>query len=187
MWLAMTGVMMAPVVLPWVRALHRLAGGGSDALPLAPFVAGYGAAWSGFSAAAAGVHAGLPAAGVPVPFGLEAPTATAALLVAAGLFQFTKLKQACLTHCRSPAGYLLAHWRSSVAGWTRLGARHGLYCIGCCWALMLLALAAGMAGWAWMGGLTVFMAAETTLPFGRRMTKPAGCLLVAAGVGVLWL
>lgn len=187
MWLAMTGVMMAPVVLPWVRALRRLAAGGKNAVSPAPFVAGYGAAWSGFSAAAAGAHVGLPALGLPVPFGLEAPTASAALLIAAGLFQFTKLKAACLTHCRSPAGWLLAHWRSSSAGWLRLGARHGLYCIGCCWALMLLAFVAGMAGWAWMVGLALFMAAETTLPFGQRATKPAGCLLVAAGLAVLWL
>jgi len=126
MWLTMTGMMMAPVVFPWLRALSRLADGGAVAAvgpfsSVGPFAAGYAVAWAGFSAALAGVHLALSRMSVPVPFGLEAPALSAAALFLAGGFQFTRLKEACLSHCRSPAGYLLTHWRSGAAGHTRLG------------------------------------------------------------------
>lgn len=190
MWLGMTGVMMAPVVLPWLRALSRLADDGAvfSAGPLAavgPFATGYAVAWAGFSAALAGVHLSLSRMSVPVPFGLEAPTLSAAALWLAGGFQFTRLKEACLSHCRSPAGYLLTHWRSGPAGHARLGFGHGLHCVGCCWALMVLALVVGMINLVWMGLLMVVMVAETTLPGGARLRKPVGVLLFAAGLAVL--
>ena len=184
MWLAMTGVMMAPVVLPWLRALRRLAQGGAFAA-VGPFAAGYAIAWAGFSAAAAGVHLALSRMSVPVPFGLEAPALSAAALFLAAGFQFTRLKEACLSHCRSPAGYLLTHWRSGPAGHARLGFGHGLHCVGCCWALMALALVVGMINLGWMGLLMAVMVAETTLPFGARLRKPVGGLLLAAGLAVL--
>ena len=207
MWLAMTGVMMTPVVYPWLRALHRLAAGPpsalepasaasdrpapgtasrrSTAVPLAPFGAGYALAWAGFSATAATAHVVLAESGAPVPLTTHAPAAAATILIAAGAFQFTGLKESCLAHCRSPAGYLLAHWREGAIGWALLGLRHGLYCVGCCWALMALALVVGMASVAWMGLMAAFMAAETALPFGRRLTKPAGAVLLAVGTGML--
>jgi len=192
MWLAMTGVMMAPVVLPWLRALSRIADGGaaSSAGPLAavgPFAAGYAVAWAGFSAALAGVHLALSRMSVPVPFGLEARALSAAALFLAGGFQFTRLKEACLSHCRSPAGYLLTHWRTGPAGHARLGFGHGLHCVGCCWALMALALVVGMIDLVWMGLLMAVMVAETTLPFGARLRKPVGALLLAAGLAVLFV
>lgn len=190
MWLAMTGVMMAPVVLPWLRALSRLADDGAvfSAGPLAsvgPFAAGYAVAWAGFSAALAGVHLSLSRMSVPVPFGLEAPALSVAALWLAGGFQFTRLKEACLSHCRSPAGYLLTHWRSGPAGHARLGFGHGLHCVGCCWALMALALVVGMINLVWMGLLMAVMVAETTLPAGGRLRKPVGALLLVAGLVVL--
>ena len=193
MWLTMTAVMMAPVAYPWVRALHRLAGAPSQPASLsqrspalvAPFVAGYALAWAGFSAVAAAVHAGLGASGLPVPLGVRAPAASAVVLIVAGAYQFTGLKESCVVHCRSPAGYLLVHWREGRAGWARLGFRHGLYCVGCCWALMLLALVVGMASVLWMGAMAAFMVAETALPFGHRLAKPAGVVLVVAGVAIL--
>lgn len=196
MWLTMTGVMMAPVVLPWLRALSRIADGGtvSSAGPRAavgpfatvgPFAAGYAVAWAGFSAAAAGFHLALSRMSVPVPFGLEAPALSAAALFLAGGFQFTRLKEACLSHCRSPAGYLLTHWRSGPAGHARLGFGHGLHCVGCCWALMALALVVGMINLGWMGLLMAVMVAETTLPGGARLRKPVGAALLATGLAVL--
>ena len=196
MWLAMTGVMMAPVVLPWLRALSRIADGGAVSstgpvpavgpfASVGPFAAGYAVAWAGFSAAAAGVHVALSRMSVPVPFGLEAPALSAAALWLAGGFQFTRLKEACLSHCRSPAGYLLTHWRNGPAGHARLGFGHGLHCVGCCWALMALALVVGMINLVWMGLLMAVMVAETTLPGGARLRKPVGILLLAAGLAVL--
>lgn len=184
MWLGMTGVMMAPVVFPWLRALSRVA---ASAATLPPFVAGYATAWAGFSAAAAGIQVSLLSMGLPVPFGLDAPVLSATALFLAGAFQFTRLKEACLSHCRSPAGYLLAHWRKGAIGHARLGFGHGLHCVGCCWALMALALVVGMIDLVWMGLLMAVMVAETTLPFGARVAKPAGVALIVAGAVVLAL
>ena len=184
MWLAMTGVMMAPVVFPWLRALSRIA----DASPLSsagPFAVGYAAAWAGFSTAAAGLHLTLSHLSVPVPFGLEAPVHSAAALFLAGGFQFTRLKEACLAHCRSPVGYLLTHWRKCPAGHVRLGFGHGLHCVGCCWALMALALVVGMIDLVWMGRLMAVMVAETALPIGARLRKPVGVALFGAAAVVL--
>ncbi|MDE2979784.1 MAG: DUF2182 domain-containing protein [Gemmatimonadota bacterium] len=190
MWLAMTGVMMAPVVWPWLRALSRIAEEGALAAvgpfpAVGSFAAGYAVAWAGFSAALAGFHLALSRMSVPVPFGLEAPVHSAAALWLAGGFQFTRLKEACLSHCRSPAGFLLSHWRSGPAGHARLGFGHGLHCVGCCWALMALALVVGMINLVWMGLLMAVMVAETTLPAGARLRKPVGALLFAAGLAVL--
>ena len=187
MWLAMTGVMMTPVVYPWLRALHRVSGGGNAIASVAPFVAGYAVAWGAFSAAAAALQVSASAVGHPVPFGLDAPVLSATALILAGSFQLTRLKDACLSHCRSPAGYLLAHWRKGAAGYARLGLEHGLHCVGCCWALMALALVVGMIDLVWMGILMAIMVAETALPFGARLVRPAGVALIAAGAVVLVL
>lgn len=192
MWVAMTGLMMTPIVLPWLRALSRLAPGPQETAapptrlpPVVPFAAGYGAAWTGFSAAAAALHVSLTALEIPVPFGLDAPVHSATALILAGGFQFTPFKQACLSRCRSPAGYLLAHWRGGASGHLRMGFGHGLDCVGCCWALMALALVVGMIDFVWMGLLMAVMVAETTLPFGARITRPVGVALVTGGVVAL--
>ncbi len=186
MWLAMTGIMMAPVAYPWLRALNRIAVGGPLA-SVTPFMGGYMAAWAGFSAVAAALHLLLSAMTLPVPFGMDAPVLSAVALVLAGAFQLTPLKGACLSRCRSPAGFLLSRWREGAAGHARLGFEHGLHCVGCCWALMALALVVGMADLLWMGVLMTVMVAETTLPFGARLTKPVGVALIAAGAVVLAL
>ena len=193
MWLAMTAVMMAPVAYPWLRALGRIAGHSpgrsrDNAAPMVaviPFAGGYMLAWAGFSAAAASVQVTLSALHLPVPFAMDAPVLSAAALGLAGTFQFTRLKEACLSHCRSPAGFLLTRWRPGAAASVRLGLEHGLYCVGCCWALMALALAVGMIDLVWMGLLMAVMVAETTLPFGARLTRPLGIALLAAGAVVL--
>ncbi len=189
MWLAMTGVMMAPVVFPWLRALRRVAGAGASpgegATTAMLFAVGYAVAWAGFSATVAGLHLALLRLNIPVPTRLDAPVASAAALCFAGGFQFTRLKEACLAHCRSPAGYLLTHWRKGPAGHARLGFGHGLHCVGCCWALMALALVVGMIDLVWMGLLMAVMVAETALPIGARLRKPVGVALFAAAAVVL--
>ncbi|MDE2763057.1 MAG: DUF2182 domain-containing protein [Gemmatimonadota bacterium] len=191
MWLAMTGVMMAPILLPWLRALRRLAppreaaAGRRRTVLVTYFAAGYAAAWAAFSAAAAGLQVSLAALEIPVPFGLDAPAFTASALMLAGGFQFTPFKAACLSRCRSPAGYLLARWRGGASGHLRMGLGHGLDCVGCCWALMALALVVGMAGLVWMGLLMAVMVGETTLPRGSRITRPIGAALITAGAVVL--
>ena len=152
-----------------------------------PFLVGYALAWSGFSALAAFVHVGLLFLGTPVPFALEARFLSAAVLVLCGSFQFTTLKQACLTLCRSPAGFFLTHWRDGFRGHLMMGLQHGLHCTGCCWTLMVLALVAGMANLVWMALLMAIMVAETALPFGARLTKPVGVMLILAGALVLFV
>lgn len=192
MWLAMTGLMMMPIVLPWLRALSRFPPHRRETVPrrtriplLTAFGAGYAAAWAGFSAAAAVLQVSLAALRIPVPFGLDAPAYSAAALILAGGFQFTPFKEACLSRCRSPAGYLLTHWRGGAAGHLRMGIGHGLDCIGCCWALMALALVVGMMDLVWMGLLMAVMVAETTLPFGARIVRPVGVALIGTGLMVL--
>lgn len=182
MWMAMTAVMMAPIVVPWLRALRRQAAGRNTPSFVGSFAVGYAIAWTGFSAAAAALQLSLVALEVPVPFGLDAPLHSATALILAGAFQFTPFKSACLSRCRSPAGYLLTHWRSGATGHLRMGLGHGLDCVGCCWALMALALVAGMIDLVWMGLLMAVMVAETTLPFGARLTRPVGVGLIGTGL-----
>lgn len=181
MWMAMTAVMMAPIVVPWLRALKRRAGRLDTPAFVLPFAVGYALAWAGFSAAAAALQFSVAALEVPVPFGLDAPLHSATALILAGAFQFTPFKTACLSRCRSPAGYFLARWKGGAMGHLRMGLGHGLDCVGCCWALMSLALVVGMIDLVWMGLLMAVMVAETTMPFGTRLTRPVGAGLVAVG------
>lgn len=188
MWLAMTGLMMAPVVAPWIRALVRVAGTGGTAAYLPTVLAfgvGYAIAWGVFSALAAGLQTGLTALAVPVPFGLEARMHSGIALLLAGSFQFTRFKTACLRRCRSPQSYLLAHWRPGLVGSVRVGLGHGVDCVGCCWAVMALALVVGMAHLAWMGLLMAIMVAEMATPLGGRVTRPVGVALIVAGLVVI--
>ena len=143
-------------------------------------------AWAGFSALAAAIHFALVALALPVPSGMHAPTLSATALILTGAFQLTRLKEACLSHCRSPAGFLLSNWRPGAAGHTRLGLEHGLHCVGCCWALMALALVVGMANLVWMALLMAVMVAETALPFGARLARPIGLALIVAGVATFF-
>lgn len=175
MWLAMMALMMAPTAWPWVRAFQSF-GSRSDTLAARSvatlmFLSGYLVAWLLYSLAAAG-------------FQLQfTPTTVigAALLIGAGLFQFAPFKRACLTHCRSPFTYFLARWRNGPAGGFRMGFAHGVFCVGCCWALMATALVAGMTNLWWMGALTITAFAEQALPFGDRLRAPIGLVLIAAG------
>lgn len=174
MWLAMMTAMMAPVAWPWVRAYARI-----DARPaaVAGFGSGYLAAWLGYSVGAALVQLALARAGAAI-----VGMAGGALLVVAGLYQLASLKRACLTHCRSPLTYFLARWRSGPAGGFRLGIAHGLFCVGCCWALMLTALAVGVMNLWWMAALAAVAFVEQVVPRGDRLRVPLGVALVSAGL-----
>lgn len=188
LWSAMTAVMMTPVVAPWLLALHRHrpATGGSAASSLPAFASGYAVAWVGFCLMAAAFQMLLHRAEVELPLIQGGQTGLGGgALVLVGLFQFTPLKARCLSHCRSPAGYLVQHWRPGAAGALRMGIGHGLFCLGCCWALMLLALVVGHVSLVWMAVLTAVMVAETASPVGPRLTRPLGALLVVTGLATL--
>lgn len=107
------------------------------------------------------------------------------LLVVAGLFQLTPLKQACLTHCRTPIGFLMSEWRERPGGALVMGLRHGLYCTGCCWALMALLFVAGVMNLLWVAAIALFVLVEKSVPAGHWVGRAAGLMLVGWGIWLL--
>lgn len=184
MWLAMMVVMMAPVVTPWVRAYATMVAptpSGGTWVPALPFIAGYGVVWAVYSLAMALVQTGL-ATSAQLADGHLGTATGAVVLIAAGTFQFTRLKAACLTHCRSPLSFFLARWHDGATGGLRLGLTHGLYCVGCCWLLMATGFALGVMNPSWMAIVAVVVLVEQMTPVGPLVGRLFGGLLIAAGV-----
>jgi predicted metal-binding membrane protein len=184
MWLGMMAAMMAPTVWPWVQSFHRFAADGrSSVAATARFSAGYLLAWLAYSTAAAWLQRALQGGGATehaigaLPFRVDV-----AVFLAAGLYQFVPLKRACLTHCRSPFGYFLTHWRNGAAGAFRMGLDHGIFCVGCCWALMATMLAVGVMNVWWMAALAVVALLEQVAPYGAALRRPIGVALVAVAI-----
>jgi len=177
-WWGMMAVMMLPVTWPWLRALGRLSsssGGRAATLPaivVPSFAAGYLVVWLAFSLCAAALQVLL------LSQGSASPALRSGVLAVAGVYQFTPLKTACLEHCRSPLSVLLSRWPLGGPGALRLGVEHGLFCLGCCWALMLVALGAGALGWAWMAALTSLVAVEKLARPGPKVARWAGVALL---------
>ena len=177
MWQAMLVAMMGPVVLPWLLAIRRH--GGRTGF----FLLGYAAVWSAFGLAATGLQWALARGGILAADRFVAhPLAAGAALVLVGLYQWTPLKDACLTHCASPAVFLLTRWRDGWRGAVAMGAEHGLYCVGCCWLLMTLMLVAGAMSLPWMAAVGLLVLAEMYVARLRWLTRAAGALLVLGGV-----
>jgi predicted metal-binding membrane protein len=180
-WQAMVAAMMLPSSLPLIRlfdAVSRRQEGGGRAR--AAFLGGYVAVWTAFGALAflgdVAVHHAVHA----VPALAERPwLVSGSVLALAGAFQFSELKERCLSKCRAPGPYLLAHYRRGAGAGFRLGSGHGLYCLGCCWALMLVLFAAGVAVLWWMAALTAVMVYEKTGRLGSRLTPVVGAALLA--------
>ena len=185
-WTLMTVAMMLPTSLPIIRAFHTIAKRRADRPVLVSLViAGYLAVWGLFGLIvylAMVLLQGL-AAFNPV---LESYswTLTPLLLILAGAFQFTPLKYRCLDKCRSPLSFVIEHWQGRNERWQafRLGVDHGVFCVGCCWALMLLMFAVGVGSLLWMAVLAVVMGVEKNAPWGRKLSAPLGVVLLAAGV-----
>lgn len=186
MWWVMMMAMMLPSASPMIllfAAVNRK----QRALD-APFVstgvfaAGYVIVWGGFSLLAAGGQWGLESAGI-----LSAMMAsTSALfggivLLAAGIYQLTPLKHACLRRCRSPVHYIADHWRPGSFGALQMGIEHGVYCLGCCWTLMALLFVGGVMNLYWIAGLAVFVLLEKTIPAGHRLGAVTGIGLILWG------
>jgi predicted metal-binding membrane protein len=180
-WQVMIVAMMLPSSLPLVRLFSRAsAGQPRPRAAMAGFLGGYALVWSGFGALAFGFDLALHAA-VDADAGLHSHAwlIGGSVLALAGAFQFTSLKEACLDTCRHPAQFILRFYERGVAGGLRLGARHGAYCVGCCWALMLVMFAAGVASLVCMALLTAIMVHEKTHPGGRRAVSVTGAALLA--------
>ena len=186
-WQVMIAAMMLPSSLPLVRMYAAATVGTPDrSRSMAAFVGGYALVWSAFGALAfvfdAAIHATVNAS----PW-VEAHdwAIGPSVLLLAGAFQFSSLKDACLKACRHPASFLRRHYRRGPAGGLMLGARHGVFCVGCCWALMLVMFAAGAANLIWMAALTGLMVHEKTRPSGARTVPLTGVVLLAAGSTLL--
>jgi predicted metal-binding membrane protein len=186
MWAVMMAGMMLPSATPMLLmfglAARRRASGAAAGREIYPLAAGYLAVWALFSAAATAAQFMLSTRLLISPMmTLTSPRAGAALLVVAGIYQITPLKHTCLQRCQSPFGFLMHHWRSGRGGALRMGFEHGVYCVGCCWALMLLLFVGGVMNLAVIAALTAFVAFEKLSPFGLHTARASGVLLVGLG------
>lgn len=182
MWALMVLAMMLPTFLPTMRTYDdlRIAGAGSWSGSLA-LVAGYVLVWIIAAGLGAGAQWFLSRTGYLSPLGQSlSPWLTAALLVGAGLYQFSRLKEACLSKCRMPMTFFMERWRPGPAHAFRMGLDLGVICLGCCWALMGLGFVGGTMALGWMGAATLFMTFEKLPAFGRYLTRPAGVALIIA-------
>jgi predicted metal-binding membrane protein len=186
MWAVMMAAMMLPAATPMVSVFGTLNERRGEARRTVAFVAGYVALWAAFGAAATAAQWALQRSGLLTPMIVSAsPALSGVLLVIAGVFQFTPLKQACLRACRSPLGFLLTDWREGLPGAAQMGVRHGLYCLGCCWALMALLFVGGAMNVMWIAALTLLVAMEKLAPKGDALARALGVLMIAFGVAQL--
>jgi predicted metal-binding membrane protein len=186
-WQAMIAAMMLPSSLPLIR-LFAVASAGAPARgrAMAAFLGGYALVWTAFGAVAFAADALLRRL-IDHTAGLRAHQAVivAALLALAGAVQFTPLKDRCLTQCRHPGAFLIRHYRRGTGSAFALGRRHGLFCLGCCWALMLVMFVAGTASLIWMAALTALMVYEKTARHGDHVVPLAGIALLGWATLVL--
>lgn len=183
-WVAMMAAMMLPAMLPGVRLYRRAAARGTVA-PAAVFVAGYLLVWS-----AIGVPSYLAWRALRQPLADASPAAgrfAGAVAVAAAVYQVSPLKSVCLTHCRSPMSFFLRHGKNlaRVSGAVLAGARHGLYCLGCCWLLMAILISLGTMQIAVMLALAVLILLEKDAPHGEVVARVAAAVFVALGVALI--
>lgn len=189
-WVMMAGMMLpgaAPMILVFATINRRRRAQAQPYAPTALFAAGYLLAWGGFSVAATLAQWGLERAALLSPMDMTATSARlgGVLFLAAGLYQLTPLKQACLLVCRSPFDFVVNHWRDGAVGALRMGISHGLYCLGCCWILMALLFAVGVMNLLWVAVLAAVVLIEKLFPLGVWMARIGGVLLAAYGIGLL--
>ncbi|MEQ8740306.1 MAG: DUF2182 domain-containing protein [Hoeflea sp. D1-CHI-28] len=188
MWFAMAAAMMLPTAAPMIRTYCEIAdtaaARGAPVVHPLVLTAGYLAVWTFAALAFAGLHLTLSAI---VGSGGAEPiqgVIAGAILIVAGLYQFSALKEACLTKCRNPFTTLFARWQTRAAGVFRLGMEQGLWCLGCCWALMLIMLAVGSMNVIWMAALTLFTFLEKT-GSGRMTSRVAGAIVTLWGTALI--
>ncbi len=191
MWAVMMVAMMvpsaAPMILLFAGIRRKQQERGHGVAPVSAVVAGYVAVWSAFSLAAALLQWGLEQAALLSPMMVgTSPMLGGGLLVVAGLYQWTPLKQACLRYCRSPIQFLSHGMRKGSGGAFVMGLEHGAYCVGCCWILMGLLFVGGVMNLLWVAAIAVFVLLEKVLPFGVLGGRVTGALLALAGLFVLF-
>ena len=186
MWAVMMIGMMAGPATPMLLLFAGMQGArASGPVPMAlpMFGLGYLAVWMGFSACAALAQEALHRAALLSPaMAASSPRVAGAILIAAGVYQLTPFKGACLTHCRSPLGFLMSSWGDGALGAFRMGLSHGTYCLGCCWALMCVLFAVGVMNLLWVAGLTALVLLEKVGPLGAIAARATGVLMILAGI-----
>ncbi len=184
MWFVMMVGMMTPSVAPTVLLFHRVARRGAPDTALTrtgPFVAGYLLVWAVFSVAATFLQIELIGAGWIDAMGVAArPWVTSALLAGVGIYQWLPAKRACLDQCRSPVQFLVEAYRPGTVGALVMGVQHGLYCLGCCWALMLLLFVGGVMNLLWVAAITAVVFVEKLLSRGEWLRRAIGVAALAA-------
>jgi predicted metal-binding membrane protein len=190
MWAVMMVAMMlpsaTPMILMFVMVNRRRRAQSEPYVHPAVFVAGYIVIWMAFSGIAAIAQWGLLEARLVSPMmASTSPALGGGLLICAGSYQFTPLKHACLSKCRSPLSFIMTEWRIGVRGAFIMGLRHGLYCTGCCWLLMALLFVVGVMNLLWIAALAAAILLEKTLPNVRWLSTAIGLLLVGWGIVVL--
>lgn len=190
MWAVMMIAMMVPSASPMVLAFltmnHRRQTADQRLMPVGIFLLGYLAIWTAFSAFATFAQWSLHrAALLSSAMTTTSPKLNGALLIAAGVFQWTPLKRTCLNGCRSPLSFLMSEWRDGSRGALIMGLRHGAYCVGCCWVLMVLLFVAGVMNLLWVAVIALFVMAEKLFPKGELLGHFGGMALVIGGVALI--
>jgi predicted metal-binding membrane protein len=183
MWGLMALAMMLPTFVPALRCFLDLSQAGATNLwGAAALVGGYLLVWAAAAVVGAGAQYGLSNAGLLALNGASiSGWLTAVLLLGAGAYQFTTLKEACLAKCRMPLSFFMERWAPGLPRALRMGVELGVLCLGCCWALMALGFVGGTMNLMWMGAATLFMTLEKLPDIGRWLTRPVGFALIAAG------
>jgi predicted metal-binding membrane protein len=188
-WVMMIGMMLPsalPMTLTFATVNRRRRALGTPYVPTAVFVAGYVLAWGAFSVAATALQWGLERAALMTPMmRTSSPLLGGLLFVAAGLYQLTPLKHACLRRCRSPLAFVLERWHDGTAGALRMGAEHGAYCLGCCGLLMALLFVGGVMNLLWVAAIAAWVLVEKVLPYGAVMARAAGVSAIALGAWMI--
>jgi predicted metal-binding membrane protein len=192
MWTVMMIGMMTPSVAPMILIYARVGRqadmSGQPFAASAWFAAGYLVAWMAFSLAATFAQWALQRAALLTPMMESASNVLGGVvLIAAGVYQWTPVKEACLSYCQAPLTFIMRHggFHREAAGALTLGFRHGLYCIGCCWALMLLLFVGGIMNLLWIAALAMLVLFEKTVPFGKSVSRVAGVAFIAMGAWLL--
>jgi predicted metal-binding membrane protein len=189
-WVTMMAAMMLPSVAPMVLAFARVTKerarrGQATFVPTWVFLAGYLGAWTAYGLIAYGLFRVIDAIGGGVlAWDRAGPYVAGGAIVVAGLYQLTPIKDVCLRHCRSPLHFMLHGWHDGSAGAVRMGFVHGLYCVGCCWGLMIVLFSLGVMSLVWMGVIAAIIFAEKVLPYGMRLTRLLAVVFIALG---LWI
>lgn len=184
-WVMMTAMMLpsaAPMLLLFAAFNRTQQKQGAPFVPTSVFAAGYLAAWGGFSAVAIGLQWGLESLGLLSAM-MESTNVLfcAGMFLAAGMYQLTPLKRACLRHCQNPFQFVTHHWRTGTAGAFRMGLEHGFFCLGCCWFLMVLLFVGGIMNLYWIAGLALFVLLEKMIPAGHWFCSLIGIALILWG------